>query len=241
MIKRKVWFTVIGLLAAGSIAVPLALACDAPASATNKQPAAAASAQPAAAKKAPAGQGRAPASAASASSAAATASYTDKNGYTITIAGGYDTDPVDNGRPVVLIASALGVPTETFREAFSGVSPAKDGAPTTEREQANKAVLLKVLAPYGITNDRLDEVSNYYRYMASKGEVWARTPAVLTTTVKDGQVTGIEIENPGSGYSSAPTVTITSPQGEKLLATTTVAYTSDFQTNGSLESVKLAE
>ena len=46
---------------------------------------------------------------------------------TVTIASGLETDPVDNGRPVVLIAAALGVPTEVFREAFSGVTPSTDG------------------------------------------------------------------------------------------------------------------
>ncbi|MBW7459054.1 hypothetical protein K0U00_33890, partial [Paenibacillus sepulcri] len=92
---------------------------------------------------------------------------TAENGDTsVVISGGFDTDPVDHGRPVVLIAAALGVPTEVFREAFSGVTPAGagSGGPTAEEAQQNKAALLKVLGSYGITNERLDEVSNYYRY-----------------------------------------------------------------------------
>src|SRR4051794_39650307 len=72
---------------------------------------------------------------------------------TLTITGGLETDPVDNGRPVVLVAAALGVPTEIFREAFSGVTPAGAGNDVSqERAEENKAALLKVLAPYGVTN-----------------------------------------------------------------------------------------
>src|SRR4051794_23144238 len=78
--------------------------------------------------------------------------------------GGHDTDPRDHGRPVVLIAAALGVKTEVFREAFSGVTPAGDRRPTGDEARRNKAALMKVLQPLGITNERLDEVSNYYRY-----------------------------------------------------------------------------
>jgi hypothetical protein len=159
--------------------------------------------------------------------------------YTVTISGGFDTDPVDHGRPVVLIAAALGVPTEVFREAFSGVTPAGlDRAPTAEEAQRNKAALLNVLAPYGITNDRLDEVSDYYRYNGKGGGIWKTTPATVTPVITDGKVTGVTITNPGAGYSSAPTVTITGPDGT-VTAKATIAYTKDFGTNGSLSSISL--
>ncbi|MCD1259989.1 hypothetical protein B5M42_014320 [Paenibacillus athensensis] len=163
----------------------------------------------------------------------------DPSGYTITITDGYNTDPIDHGRPVVLIASALGVPTEVFREAFSGVTPAGAGSsPTDEQARSNKAALLKVLAPYGITNDRLDEVSNYYRYAGSKGEMWKYTAASVKAIVKDGALTGVEIVNAGAGYSSTPTVTITGPNGT-VTATATVKYTQDFATNGSISAITL--
>jgi hypothetical protein len=42
----------------------------------------------------------------------------------VVFSGGHDTVVVDRGRPVVLIAAALGVPDEVFREAFSHVRPA---------------------------------------------------------------------------------------------------------------------
>lgn len=168
-------------------------------------------------------------------------SETVQGGYTVVISGGFDTDPQDHGRPVVLIAAALGVPTEVFREAFSGVTPAgPDRGPTGEEAQRNKAALMAVLAPYGITNDRLDEVSNYYRYSQSKGEVWNRTPATAVPVLtEDGKLTGVNITNAGSGYSSAPKVTIAGPDGT-VTAAATVAYTDDFRTNGSLSAITLS-
>jgi hypothetical protein len=61
-----------------------------------------------------------------------------------------------------LIAAGLSVRPEVFREAFSGVTPARGRGPTREEARKNKAALLKVLAPQGVTNERLDEVSDYY-------------------------------------------------------------------------------
>lgn len=166
-------------------------------------------------------------------------STTVQGAYTVSISGGFDTDPQDRGRPVALIAAALGVPTEVFREAFSGVTPAGlDRGPTSEEAQRNKTALMKVLAPYGITNDRLDEVSNYYRYNGKHGGTWNRTLATAVPIMKDGTVTGVTVTNPGSGYSSAPTVTIKGPNGI-VTAKAAVAFTKDFQTNGSLSSITL--
>jgi hypothetical protein len=139
----------------------------------------------------------------------------------------------------VLIAAALGVPTEVFREAFRGVTPAGAGSePSPAQAQQNKAALLKVLAPYNITNQRLDEVSNYYRYNKSKGEIWQYTQAEATAMITNGVVTGVTIINPGSGYSSNPTITITGPNG-KVTATATLSYTKDFKTNGSISAITI--
>jgi hypothetical protein len=158
----------------------------------------------------------------------------------VVISGGFNTDPQDNGRPVVLIAAALGVTTEVFREAFRGVTPAGagSGGPSSEQAQQNKKALLKVLAPSGITNERLDEVSNYYRYNNSKGEIWTRTQATATATIVNGVVTGVTITNAGAGYSSNPTITITGPNG-KVTATATLSYTKDFKTNGSVSAITI--
>jgi hypothetical protein len=155
---------------------------------------------------------------------------------TVTIAGGLETDPVDNGRPVVLVAGALGVPAEVFREAFSGVTPASGGdEPDPAQVQRNKAALLAVLAPYGVTNESLDAASNRYRYLASAGETWPHTEATAIATVVDGVVTGIEIVSAGSGYTSPPTITLSNGQ----TATAELHFGVDTATNGSISTIAL--
>jgi hypothetical protein len=167
-------------------------------------------------------------------------SSTTTSGVTVTVSGGHDTDPRDNGRPVVLIAAALGVPTEVFRTAFRGVTPAGPGSggPTEAEAQQNKAALLRVLAPYGITNERLDQVSNFYRYMGSAGQTWKQTLATVRATVVAGRVTRLTVVHPGAGYSSTPTITITGATGT-VRATATVRFATDLATNGSLSAVAL--
>ena len=55
---------------------------------------------------------------------------------------GHDTDPRDHGRPVALVAGALGVTSEVFRDAFSRVHPAgPDRGPSPEEARANKAAV----------------------------------------------------------------------------------------------------
>ncbi len=102
--------------------------------------------------------------------------------------GGHDTDPKDGGRPVVLIAAALEVTPEVFREAFSGVTPARGAPPTAAQAERNKSALMKVLKPHGVTNERLDEVSDYYRYQSGRGKLWPTTPAEAYAIVEDGKV-----------------------------------------------------
>jgi hypothetical protein len=155
---------------------------------------------------------------------------------TVLVEGGHETDPVDSGRPVVLIAAALGVPTEVFREAFSGVSSAGAGEEVDEeRATANKAVLLGVLAPYGVSSERLDEVSNFYRYVESAGQLWSHRDASGVAVVENGVVTSITVTEAGFGYSSAPTVTL--PTGQS--ATVELEYGTDLGTNGSIARVVL--
>ena len=155
---------------------------------------------------------------------------------TVTISGGHGTDPVDNGRPVVLVAAALGVPTGVFREAFSGVTPAGAGEqPEDTQVRLNKSALLEVLAPYGITNEQLDAASDFYRYNGSSGGTWAHTDATAVAVLTDGKVSSIIVTTAGAGYSSTPTVTLSTGQ----TATATLAYGTDTATNGSIESISL--
>ena len=156
----------------------------------------------------------------------------------LTITGGHDTVGVDRGRPVILVAAALNVPPEVFREAFSHVKPAGPGEqPEPDQVHKNKQALMSALGPYGVTNDRLNEVSNYYRYRRSDDEIWRHVDAAGFASVRNGVVTAVTITNPGAGYSSVPTVSVTGM--DKLQLTPTLAFTTDLKTNGSIKSIAL--
>lgn len=152
----------------------------------------------------------------------------------VVFTGGHDTDPRDHGRPVVLIAGALGVPEQVFREAFSHVTPTRGGAePEPEQVRRNKKALLQALGPYGVTNERLDEVSTYYRYSRAKGEkVWRSSPAAAFVMVRDGKVIGTTVANAGAGYSSVPTATVPGTDGLRL--SVKLAFGMDLNQNGSI-------
>ena len=116
----------------------------------------------------------------------------------VEFSGGHETDGRDGGRPVVLIAAALGVTPDVFRDAFSQVRPARGGRePEPAQVRQNKEVLMKALGKHGITNDRLDTVSNYYRYQRSRNELWPTEPAVANALVKEGGGIGYEIVSGG--------------------------------------------
>ena len=156
------------------------------------------------------------------------------------LTGGHATDPRDNGRPVVLVAAALGVPTAVFRTAFSAVTPAAAGvAPDPAQVLRNKAALLAVLAPYGVTNDRLDAVSDHYRYQGSEGETWTHQAATATALVRGGKVISVKLLTDGAGYSSTPKVTVPGVTGAVVKAT--VAYGTDLSTNGEVTALKVGK
>jgi hypothetical protein len=152
--------------------------------------------------------------------------------------GGLQTDPVDRGRPVNLIAGALGVSPQVFREAFSRVRPAPNGAaPSAQRARENKAVLMQALAPYGITNERLDDVSNHYRIRPQKGEVWPHTPAQAQALVRNGKVVGFEITRGGAGYNMPPGITLHGMPGVKARAI--LSSSPHFEQNGAVSAIEL--
>lgn len=152
---------------------------------------------------------------------------------------GHDTDRRDRGRPVVLIANALGVPPQVFRDAFSHVRPAQAGTePEPRQVQANKAALMSALGKYGVTNERLDQVSNYYRYPPGRGKLWRVSPAVANALVQDGKITGYEIVSGGAGYTSPPIVSV--PNMPDAKPTATLAFGKALETNGSVSAITIA-
>src|SRR4051812_18633565 len=173
---------------------------------------------------------------ASAATKPADATKPDGTKIPITFTGGHDTDPRDHGRPVALIAAALGVPDEVFRETFTHVTPASGGRePQPEQVRRNKEALMRGLSPYGVTNDRLDTVSNFYRYNGSRGQMWRNTPAAAYAIVKDGVITGISITDAGAGYTTEPRATIEGMKGIELKVTLT--FGADFKQNGSIKEI----
>jgi hypothetical protein len=163
----------------------------------------------------------------------------DEAKFSVAFAGGHDTDPRDGGRPIALIAAALEVTPDVFREAFRGVTPAKGRGPTEDEARKNKAALMKVLRPQGVTNDRLDEVSNFYRYRPQNGELWRVSAAKAHAVVEGDKVTRIVVDEPGYGYSSPPTATVTGMKGVSLKVT--IRFAKDLMKNGAIETIELAK
>ncbi len=157
----------------------------------------------------------------------------------LVFSGGHDIGTGDFGRPVPLIAAALGVKPDEFRKAFSGVTPARGGAPSGEEARRNKQALMRVLGPLGVTNERLDEVSDHYRFQPQRGELWKTAPAKGHAVVADGKVTSLVITEPGSGYSSPPRVTIQGMEAIRIKAT--LHFDKEFRKNGSIGAVDLIE
>jgi hypothetical protein len=155
----------------------------------------------------------------------------------LVFSGGHETDPRDHGRPVVLVAAALKVPPQVFREAFSHVHPAGPGSggPTDAEARANKHALMDALAKYGVTDERLNEVSNRYRYRSWAGELWPTHDAAGYETMSNGVITGYVITDPGYGYSSPPDVFVKDRLNSRVVAT--LSFDPDFSKNGSVKSL----
>jgi hypothetical protein len=159
----------------------------------------------------------------------------------VVFSGGHETERVDHGRPVVLIAAALGVKPEVFREAFSHVHPAGPGSggPTDAEARKNKAALMQALGPYGVTDERLNAVSNFYRYPPGRGNVWRNTPATANALVKDGVVIGYEITAGGAGYTTPPTVSVPNITG--AMAKVEISFGKEMETNGAVSAITVVD
>jgi hypothetical protein len=155
----------------------------------------------------------------------------------VSFSGGHEIGRNDFGRPVALIAAALEVKPEVFREAFGGVTPARGRGPSGDEARANKAALMKVLAPHGVTNERLDDVSDYYRYQPQRGQLWPTTTAKAHAIIENGKIKRIVVTEPGSGYCSPPEVKVEGFQNVVLKAT--LGFTKDLKRNGAIAAVEI--
>src|SRR6478752_6376232 len=157
----------------------------------------------------------------------------------VTFSGGHDIAKNDYGRPITLMAAALRVKPEEFRKAFSGVTPARGRGPTGSEARRNKEALIKVLKPLGVTNERMDEVANYYRFRPQEGELWPTKPAKAYALVEDGKIKKVVVIEPGAGYSSPPKVTV---KGfEKVRLEAKVKFETDLKKNGGIESIDVVK
>ncbi len=159
----------------------------------------------------------------------------------VVFSGGHETLEEDHGRPVILIAAALGVPPQVFREAFSRVHPAAPGSggPTGDEARANKAALLGALAKYGVTNERLDEVSDYYRYRPGDGNLWRHQAASGYALVKRGVIIGYEITDGGAGYTTAPTATVL--ELKNATGQVALSFGKNLATNGAISTLAISQ
>lgn len=177
-----------------------------------------------------------------AAGAATACGHTDTNSaptrVNVVFSGGHETDKRDKGRPVALIAAALGVTPEVFREAFSRVTPAPAGQePDPEQVRKNKEALLGALSRYGVTNERLDEVSDYYRYRPGRGNLWKHKDAAAYATIEKGAITGFVVTDAGAGYTTPPTIAVPgyTVSGIKV----EIKFGKELKSNGAVESITI--
>ena len=155
----------------------------------------------------------------------------------LSISGGHTIGRNDMGRPVVLIAAALGVKPEVFREAFSRVTPARGGGPDQRQAQQNKDFLLSVLGKYGVTNERLDTVSNFYRFRPQNGELWRHQEAEGYAVLDSGAIKKIVVTNPGFGYSTEPMVMVSGFPNARFKVS--LSFDKDLAKNGRISTISV--
>ena len=141
---------------------------------------------------------------------------------------------------MVLIAAALKVPTEVFRKAFSGVTPAAGGQePEAGQVHRNKETLLCVPAPTASPTTNLTRSPTITDTAAAKERCGEMSPAAATAIIHDGVVTGFTITNAGSANSSPPGISIAGMDDPN--AKVKLHFGTDFRTNGSIQEITLGD
>ena len=94
-----------------------------------------------------------------------------------------------------------------------------------------------MLGPHGVTNERLDEVSDYYRFRPQEDELWPVKAAKAEAIVEDGQIKRIVITEPGHGYSTPPRAMVKGFAAAKLRVD--LAFSKAFKKNGAVKAIEL--
>ena len=90
---------------------------------------------------------------------------------------------------------------------------------------------MEALGSYGVTNERLDMVSDYYRYVRGRGALWPTKPAAGYALVETGKITRFVVTRGGSGYSSPPTTTV--PNFDGIAVKVELSFSKQLKKNGS--------
>jgi len=153
----------------------------------------------------------------------------------VQFSGGHRTEAQDNGHPVALIAPALGVTPAVFREAFFQFEPDAEES-DAEAWKKHKSEMMSILGEHGVSDQQLDTVMNYYRGPRAQGGIWPTNVAVAWAIVDDGKITGFEIVNGGSGYTSSPTVAIAGFDSSSFEAV--LSFGKQLDENGSISEIR---
>ena len=94
---------------------------------------------------------------------------------------------------------------------------------------------MRVLEPHGVTNERMDEVADYYRFRPQDGELWPTRSAKAEAIVVDGKVQRVDVTDGGSGYCSPPAATIAGYP--KLTLGVQLSFDDDLENNGVVSGV----
>ena len=97
---------------------------------------------------------------------------------------------------------------------------------------------MEALGSYGVTNERLDMVSDYYRYVRGRGALWPTKPAAGYALVEKGKITRFVVTRGGSGYSSPPTITV--PNFDGIAVKVELSFSKQLKKNGSVSAITLS-
>ena len=98
---------------------------------------------------------------------------------------------------------------------------------------------MNALGKFGVTDDRLNAVSNFYRYPPGSRALWKNKPATANALLKNGTIVGYEITSGGYGYTRPPTVS--APGSDGAMAKVEISYGKYLETNGAVSAITISQ